>query len=85
MKYIYVLVNGVQVWQVYSHQIKKIANGDYCFDNFCIDWKSPEYLQEEQKEQVNKFIKIMDKYRNDIKVSKRRYEEFEQLKEEHKC
>lgn len=51
--------------------------GDYCFDHFCIDWKASPTIQWEQERQVNKFIEIMDKYRTDIKVSRKKYEDFE--------
>lgn len=51
--------------------------GDYCFDNFCIDWKSDEIAQQKQKIKVNKFIEIMDKYRDDIRISRKKYEDFE--------
>lgn len=55
----------------------KDKNGEYCFDHFCIDWKSPPTMQWGQERQVNKFIKIMDKYRTDIKISRKKYEDFE--------
>ena len=50
--------------------------GDYCFDDFLIDWKSPVNLQYAQKRQVDKFIQIMDKYRDDIRISRKKYEDF---------
>lgn len=51
--------------------------GDYCFDDFLIDWKSPVNLQYAQKRQVDKFIQIMDKYRDYIRISRKKYEDFE--------
>lgn len=50
--------------------------GDYCFDHYLIDWKSTPSMQYDQEKQVNKFIEIMDRYRSDIKVSKKKYEDF---------
>ena len=50
-------------------------DGEYCFDDYLIDWKSPPNIQWGQEDQVNKFIKIMDKYRKDIKVSRKKYED----------
>ena len=50
-------------------------NGEYTFDNFCIDWKSSPQEQWRQKELVNAFINVMDKYRQDIKISRKTLEE----------
>lgn len=56
---------------------KEDIYGNYCFDNFVIDWKSPITLQWKQEQQVDKFIEIMDKYRTDIRISQKKYEDFE--------
>ena len=53
----------------------KDARGEYRFDDVCVDWKSPPTMQWEQERKLNKFIDIFDKYRKDIKVSKKTYEE----------
>lgn len=49
--------------------------GDYCFDDFLVDWKSTPSMQYSQKRKLDKIINIFDKYRKDIKISKKRYEE----------
>ena len=49
--------------------------GDYCFDDFLVDWKSPISMQNAQQRKLDRVIDIFDKYRNDIKISKKRYEE----------
>lgn len=51
------------------------CNGEYRFDNFLVDWKSPESMQYDQKRELDKVIDIFDKYREDIKISKKTYEE----------
>jgi len=50
-------------------------NSEYTHDSFCIDWKSMPQDQWRQKRLVNNFIEVMDKYRKDIKISKKSYEE----------
>lgn len=52
-----------------------IYQGEYCNDSYCIDWKSLPNDQWKQEKLVNKFIEIMDKYRKDIKVSRKKYED----------
>ena len=53
----------------------KDSKGKYRFDDFLVDWKSPSYMQLEQKINLDKVIDIFDKYRKDIKVSRKTYEE----------
>ena len=48
---------------------------EYRCDNVCVDWKSSPTMQWEQERTLNKFIDIFDKYRKDIRVSRKTYEE----------
>lgn len=83
-KYLYVPVKDVFLfvgkWRLGAAGIfprTKEIWGEHTFDNYLIDWKSPECMQSDQTKQVERFIKIMDKYREDIKISKTKYEELE--------
>ena len=49
--------------------------GEYRFDDFLVDWKSPPSMQYSQKIKFDKVIDIFDKYRKDIKISRKKYEE----------
>lgn len=59
---------------IFPHNHKDIY-GEYRFEDFLVDWKSPPTMQFEQKRKLDKVIDIFDKYRKDIKVSKKTYEE----------
>ena len=49
--------------------------GDYRFNNFCIDWKAPPLDQLDMAKKVDRFIDIVDRYRSDIKISRKKYED----------
>lgn len=49
--------------------------GKYRFDDFLVDWKSTPNMQYSQKRNLDKVIDIFDKYREDIKISRKKYEE----------
>mgnify|MGYP003435150548 FL=1 len=49
--------------------------GGYRFDDFLVDWKSTPSMQYDQKRNLDKVIDIFDKYREDIKISRKTYEE----------
>ncbi len=78
LEHIYLCVGSWRLGMAGIFPSSMIDNdGDYCFDHFCIDWKASPSIQYDQKRQVNKFIEIMDKYRSDIKVSRKKYHDFE--------
>ena len=49
--------------------------GEYRFDDFLVDWKSTPSMQYDPKRNLDKVIDIFDKYREDIKISRKTYEE----------
>ena len=49
--------------------------GEYRFNDFIVDWKSTPSMQYGQKRNLDKVIDIFDKYREDIKISRKTYEE----------
>ena len=76
LKNIYLFVGNWRLGNVGIFPIHCIdCYGDYCFDDFLVDWKSPISMQNAQQRKLDRVIDIFDKYRNDIKISKKRYEE----------
>lgn len=52
---------------------------EYRFDDFIVDWKSPISMQYGQKRKLDKVLDIFDKYREDIKMSRKTYDEVAHL------
>ena len=76
IKVIYLFVGKWRLGSVGIFPYKcKDANGEYRFDHVCIDWKSTLSTQCAQERKLNAIIDIFDKYRKDIKVSKKTYKE----------
>ena len=52
--------------------------GEYRFDDFLVDWKSPSPMILDQKIKFNQVMDIFDKYRKDLRISRKKYEEVSQ-------
>ena len=76
VKEIYLFVGNWRLGNVGIFPYKCIDYyGEYRFDDFLVDWKSTPSMQYNQKRQFNEVIDIFDRYRKDIKISRKKYED----------